>query len=81
MNQGQPIDTLSFEQALSELEKIVHALETGAAPLDESIATYERGVNLKQHCEKKLADARMKIEKISISADGTVATQPFTEET
>ncbi|MCB9963653.1 MAG: exodeoxyribonuclease VII small subunit [Rhodospirillales bacterium] len=81
MNQIQSIDTLSFEDALSELEKIVRALETGAAPLEESISTYERGVCLKQHCEKKLADARMKIEKISIAADGSVTSQPFTEET
>ncbi len=81
MNQVQPVDTLSFETALEELEKIVRSLESGAAPLEESISTYERGVALKKHCEKKLAAAQMKIEKISINQDGSVSAAPFTEET
>ncbi len=80
MTQTAPIESLSFEAALAELEKIVHALESGAAPLHESIQTYERGVNLKKHCEKKLADAQMKIEKISIAQDGNATMQPFSEE-
>ncbi len=79
MTEKQSVSTLSFEAALTELEQIVRSLESGSAPLDESIATYERGVALKKHCEKKLADAQMKIEKISIGGDGTTKTEPFGE--
>jgi exodeoxyribonuclease VII small subunit len=75
--QGQPLEKLSFESALEELEGIVRSLESGKAPLDESIAAYERGVSLKNHCEKKLTEARLKIEKITLSPDGTVKTEPF----
>ena len=71
------IDQMNFEQALSELEKIVGALEGGKAPLDESINSYERGIKLKQHCEKMLNAAQEKIEKITITPDGNIATEPF----
>jgi len=75
--QAQPLEKLNFEAALEELEGIVRALESGKAPLDESIANYERGIALKNHCEKKLAEARLKIEKISLAPDGSVKTAPF----
>lgn len=80
MTQTQPLEKLSFEAALEELEGIVRALESGKAPLEESIASYERGIALKNHCEKKLTEARMKIEKISIGTDGAVKTAPFDPE-
>ncbi len=67
---------LSFEDALKELETIVQQLERGQVKLDEAIAIYERGVELKRHCEKKLAEAKAKVEKITLSADGTVGTEP-----
>ena len=71
------VDSLSFEAALAELQKIVGSLESGQTALDDSIAAYERGVALKSHCEKKLRDAQAKIEKISLSADGTPALSSF----
>lgn len=71
------IETMSFETALAELETIVRALESGQAPLEQSIASYERGTALKQHCEKKLQEAREKVEKITISANGDVSAQPL----
>jgi exodeoxyribonuclease VII small subunit len=67
---------LSFEDALKELEGIVQQLERGQVKLDEAITAYERGALLKKHCEQKLAEAKMKVEKIVFSADGTVGTQP-----
>ncbi|MEM8833190.1 MAG: exodeoxyribonuclease VII small subunit [Pseudomonadota bacterium] len=73
------IEKLSFEEALSELDKIVATLESGKAPLEESISVYERGMMLKKHCEKKLNDAQEKIEKITIQPDGAVKTEPFDE--
>ena len=74
---GAPVETLSFEAALDELQKIVGALESGSAPLEDSIASYERGIALKNHCERKLREAQAKIEKINVSADGTVSATPF----
>lgn len=71
------IGDLSFEQALSELESIVQDLESGKAALEDSISSYERGTALKKHCEKKLQEAQMKIEKISVNGDGQVKTVPF----
>ena len=44
--------------------------------LDEAISAYERGASLKRHCEQKLAEAKMKVEKIVFSADGSVSSQP-----
>lgn len=68
---------LSFEQALTELETIVRGLETGESPLEDSINAYERGMALKKHCETKLNEARMKIEKITLNKDGNAQTQPL----
>lgn len=73
-------DTMSFEQALAELETIVTSLESGKAPLEDSISAYERGMILKKHCEKKLSEAQEKIEKITIGADGVPSAVPFDTE-
>lgn len=77
MAKAQPIDNISFEQALGQLEEIVRSLESGKAPLEESIDSYERGIALKTYCEKKLAEARLKIEKITLSPDGTPRAEAF----
>lgn len=74
------VEKLSFEEALAELETIVRKLETGESALEESISAYERGTELKRHCETKLREAQVKIEKISISNDGTIKTQPLDSE-
>ena len=73
-------DDMSFEQALAELESIVSSLESGKAPLEESISAYERGMVLKKHCERKLGEAQEKIEKITIGSDGTPSAVPFETE-
>jgi exodeoxyribonuclease VII small subunit len=69
------IAKLGFEEALQELESIVRNLEGGKGKLDESIKAYERGALLKQHCEAKLRDAQMKVEKIVLGPDGAVKAQ------
>ncbi|MEL7489119.1 MAG: exodeoxyribonuclease VII small subunit [Pseudomonadota bacterium] len=63
------IKDLPFEKALAELENIVQKLESGNAPLEESIALYERGAALKAHCDATLKSAQEKIDKI-VAADG-----------
>jgi exodeoxyribonuclease VII small subunit len=70
MSEAVDIETLSFEQALAELEQIVGRLESGQAPLEDSIRLYERGSALKAHCEKRLDAARLRVEKIVMSAQG-----------
>ena len=60
----ESIKEMTFENALNELESIVSKLERGEATLEESIAIYERGAKLKSHCEGKLKDAQLKVEKI-----------------
>lgn len=69
------IAKLSFEEALGELEKIVGDLERGKVKLDDAIAAYTRGALLKAHCERKLADAKAKVEKIVLRPDGSVAAE------
>lgn len=72
----KPVDELSFEQALKELEDIVGRLEQGAVDLEASIALYERGQALKAHCEKKLKAAEGRLEKIVAGTQGVERTEP-----
>jgi exodeoxyribonuclease VII small subunit len=72
------LSELSFEDALKRLEAIVQRLESGNASLDESITLYSEGDRLRGQCEKRLKDAQMRIEKISLGTDGSVTgTQMF----
>jgi exodeoxyribonuclease VII small subunit len=64
MSEPADIASLTFEQALAELEQIVARLESGQAPLDQSIELYERGARLKAHCEGRLREAQLRVEKI-----------------
>ena len=71
------IKLMSFEAALRELEGIVGKLESGQAPLAESIAIYERGEALKSHCEGLLKAAEARIEKITLRGGKPVGTEPL----
>lgn len=64
------IGQLSFERALKELEAIVGRLERGDVELEESIAIYERGEALRDHCDRLLKQAEAKVEKLTLSPDG-----------
>lgn len=68
------IQKLTFEEALDALKEIVAKLEQGQGALDTAIDDYERGAALKRHCDAKLREAQAKIEKISLSADGSAET-------
>jgi exodeoxyribonuclease VII small subunit len=65
-----PVNEMSFEQAMSELEKVLGQLERGDVALDESIALYERGAALKARCETKLKEAEEKVAAITLDGDG-----------
>ena len=71
-NDAATIESLSFEDALSELEGIVRQLESGEVGLDGAISAYSRGASLRDHCNEKLRQAQEKIEKIQPSANGGV---------
>lgn len=66
-------EAMSFEDALKELERIVETLERGQGSLDDAIAAYERGAKLKKHCQAKLEEARLKVEKIKLDDSGQPA--------
>lgn len=67
------IQKMSYEEALAELEGIVRQLENGSGGLDDGIKAYERGAMLKRHCEARLQDAQMRVEKIVLNTDGSAA--------
>jgi exodeoxyribonuclease VII small subunit len=67
------IAALPFEKALQELEQIVGQLERGDVPLEKSIEIYDRGNQLKAHCETLLRKAELKVEVITQGADGKAA--------
>jgi exodeoxyribonuclease VII small subunit len=69
------IAAMSFEEALAELEQIVKRLEEGKGKLDEAITSYERGAQLKQHCESKLGEAQGRVDKIVRQGDGSLAAE------
>ena len=77
MNDGS-LDKMSFEDAMKELEKLVDSLDKGDVSLDEAITAYDRGSQLKEYCEKKLNEAKMKIETIQSSDKGNVVADQLT---
>lgn len=79
MDEEKPdIAAMSFEDALRALEQVVRKLESGEARLDDSIALYEQGEQLRAHCQARLDAAQARIEKIVAGADGKpTGTVPF----
>ena len=75
---GVPPDiaAMSFEEALAELEQIVRRLEGGQVKLDEAILSYERGAQLKRHCETKLNEAQQRVDRIVIGPEGAINVEP-----
>lgn len=66
----KPVDELTFEEAMTELEQVLTQLERGDVALDASIQLYERGAALKARCEKKLKEAEEKVAAITLDAEG-----------
>ena len=68
-----PKDKNTFENAMSELEKVISSLEKGEAPLDEAMGLYVRGVELVKFCNSKLDDAEKKISKLVENEHGELS--------
>ena len=71
----EDINNMNFETALKSLEEIVNQLDSGEIDLDKAVEAYEKGTKLKEHCEKKLKEAQLRIEKIEVGNDGDLATK------
>lgn len=69
------IDRLSFDDALSQLQRTVAELEAGGQPLEEALALYERGVALQQRCERLLSDAELRVQQLVARAGGALEAQ------
>ncbi|MGL6188356.1 MAG: exodeoxyribonuclease VII small subunit [Holosporales bacterium] len=68
---------ISFEEALKELENLVRQLEEGKISLEQAVSAYERGMKLKNHCEEKLHQARMRVEQITLTPENDVLLKPL----
>jgi exodeoxyribonuclease VII small subunit len=62
---NKPIEDLAYEEAYSELEELVGALEAGEQPLEEALALFERGQSLIKHCADLLAKAELRVQTLS----------------
>ncbi len=70
----------TFEENMQRLEQIVRAMERGDVPLEESLKLFQEGTALVESCGKLLDEAELQVKKISVSADGTPAEEPFIDE-
>jgi exodeoxyribonuclease VII small subunit len=62
----------TFKEAIEELEKITASLESGELELEESLALFERGVELIKFCQDKLDGAQAKVEMLVESLEGDI---------
>ena len=69
------IESLSFDDALAELQRTVAELEAGGQPLEEAIALYERGVALQGRCDRLLRDAELRVQQLVARAGGALEAQ------
>jgi exodeoxyribonuclease VII small subunit len=71
---------IDFEKSMEELEKIVNDLESGNLTLDESIAAFERGIELSKLCQKRLEAAEERVKKLLEKSDGEFDLELFEED-
>lgn len=67
---AENVSAMPFEKAMQELERIVGELEKGSVSLDDSVRLYARGKALQERCEKLLAEAEARVEKITLGENG-----------
>lgn len=68
---------MTFESALSRLEEIVRAMESGSAALDSSLALFEEGIGLVKFCTKALDTAEQKLKILQKGENGELTEAPF----
>lgn len=67
----------NFEEAMRRLEEIVDRLESGELSLEESLALFEEGMKLTQHCSNQLEQARLRVRQLVIGSGGIIGEEPF----
>ncbi len=72
-------ESLALEQAMQELEEVVHRLEEGQSALEESMALFERGQELVAICNKALDGAELRLQKVRTSIGGVYEVVPLEE--
>jgi len=72
-----PVETLSFDEALHQLEALAQQLETGDIPLEDALRVYERAVELFRHCRARLEGVEHKLELLTRDLDGEPTTEPL----
>ena len=78
MGSDNVLEKITFEEAMNELETLVNTLDKGHISLDQAIEAYDRGSKLKDHCEKKLNEAKMKVETIQLSENKEIIPDKLT---
>jgi exodeoxyribonuclease VII small subunit len=78
MKNDNALDKMTFEEAMNELEKLVESLDKGNISLDQAILAYDRGSQLKDYCQKKLTEAKMKVETIQSSDNSEIVPDKLT---
>lgn len=71
MAKPKPVESLSYEEAFEELQRVVSELESGELPLEQALALFERGQALGAHCNDLLEQAELKLRQLTPNADGT----------
>lgn len=74
---SEPVDTLSFEEALAQLEDTVRRLESADVPLEEALSLFERGVALSRACGRRLDVAELRVQQLTVNKDGEASLAPF----
>lgn len=69
------VDTLTFDDALDELQRTVAELEAGGQPLEAALSLYERGVALQARCERLIGDAELRVQQLVARAGGALETR------
>lgn len=70
-------ETITFEQALKELEAAVQALETGDLPLEQALALFERGMRLAELADRQLTQAELRVRQLLADPTGGLTAEPF----
>ena len=76
-HEKKKITAMTFEEAMTELETLLQWVEKGEGSLEQSIAAYERGMALAEHCGACLAKAEQRVEQIVKKSDGSVTQEPM----
>jgi exodeoxyribonuclease VII small subunit len=79
VQKGKSLQKLNFEQAMEKLEKIVEDLESGELSLEDSVKSFEKGIELSKLCKKKLESAENRVKKIVEKAEGDLDLELFDE--